>query len=67
MLYGSVKNSKCQKGHGFIVSEHSEKEILIHGAQLENIGLNIITTDRKIAYGPYNDRGRIVVGNLHII
>ena len=67
MLYGSVKISKCQKGHGFIVSEHYEKKFLIHASQLEKIGLNIVTTDRKIAYGPYNDRGRIAIGNLHII
>jgi len=29
--------------------------------------LNIITTGQRIGYEPYNDRGRIAAGNLHLL
>lgn len=67
MLYGNVKWYNTQKGYGFIVPDNAEKDIFVHACQLEKIGLNIITTGQRIAYEPYNDRGRIAAGNLHIL
>jgi len=67
MLYGKSKLYTCQKGYGLIVPTHADTEIFVHACQLEKIGLNIITTGQKIAFEPYNDKGRIAIGNLHVI
>lgn len=67
MNCGSVKWYNLQKGYGFIVPDNSSKDIFVHATQLERIGLNSIATGQRVAYEPYDDRGRIAAGSLRIL
>ena len=67
MLFGNTKWYNTQKGYGFIVPDGDSKDIFVHATQLEKIGLRSIATGQRVAYEPYNDRGRIAAGNLKLL
>ena len=67
MKLGCVKWFSLRKGYGFIVPDGDAKDIFVHATQLEKIGLRSIATGQRVAYEPYNDRGRIAAGNLKLL
>ena len=67
MKYGSVKWYNSKKGYGFIEPDGENKDVFIHVAQLERIGINRLLEGQRVGFETYSDRGRIAAGNIVLL
>jgi len=67
MLTGTIKWFNFKRGYGFIAPENGDKDIFVHITKLEEKGIKRITDGQRVAYEPYDDRGRIAAGEIKIL
>ena len=67
MKTGTIKWFNFKKGYGFIEPENGDKDIFVHITKLEEKGIKRLTDGQRVAYEPYDDRGRIAAGDIQIL
>lgn len=67
MFTGTVKWFNTRKGYGFIEPEAGGKDIFVHITKLEEKGIKRLFDGQRVSYEPYDDRGRIAAGEIHIL
>ena len=67
MYTGTIKWFNFKRGYGFIAPENGDKDIFVHITKLEEKGIKRVTDGQRVAYEPYNDRGRIAAGEIQIL
>ena len=67
MFTGTIKWFNFKRGYGFIAPENGDKDIFVHITKLEEKGIKRVTDGQRVAYEPYDDRGRIAAGEIKIL
>lgn len=67
MHTGTIKWFNFKRGYGFIAPENGDKDIFVHITKLEEKGIKRVTDGQRVAYEPYDDRGRIAAGEIKIL
>lgn len=67
MHTGTIKWFNFKRGYGFIAPENGDKDIFVHITKLEEKGIKRVTDGQRVAYEPYDDRGRIAAGEIEIL
>ena len=67
MHTGTIKWFNFKRGYGFIAPENGDKDIFVHIPNLEEKGIKRVADGQRVAYEPYDDRGRIAAGEIEIL
>jgi cold shock protein len=67
MPTGTVKWFDPQKGYGFIQPDDSEREVIVHAAEVNSAGLRRLAERQRLAYDVQTGYGSIQAVNLRAL
>lgn len=64
---GKVKWFNPTKGYGFIQPDDGSQDVFVHISALEQIGLNTLNENQKVAYNLVSNRGKTSAGDIELM